>query len=435
LMIGLLAACLPSTNPPVPNATTVPLVVTIQSPIQTLAPTPAPSADASGTTNLVVWMHDEFAQAPSVSGGRALSTAIVSFETTFPATRVTILPKKPYGKGGIEDLLIATQAALPQAMPDVVTLDVRELPRYVKEGLVQPFDSQFAPTLQADLYPFARQAELSDGRVYAIPFTTDLLQLSYDSALLRAPPLTWTELLSSNVKYAFALAEDNGLVGDSFLAQYVALGGHFSDARGKPSLDRIPLRDALEFYRAMFAQNVAVTNTLALKNEDDAWRLYLANKVALVDTNTRIFLRDRAQLKSGGYGAIPTRDGNLATLSRSWGFAIVTGDPTRRIAAQRFVEWLISADTNAAWNRAAGRAPVRKGAISAWSSDFNYREFVHSLLSVAVNHPTVAPVAGPSAAQTGATVDSVLQMALADVLTNNVSPLDAADKAIAALTR
>ena len=152
-----------------------------------------------------------------------------------------VLPKKPDGKGGIEDLLVSTQAALPQELPDIVTLDLAELPRIVKEGVLQPFDPQFAPSVEADLYPFARQAGQTDGRIYAVPYSGDLLQVAYNSALLRFPPLTWSDLYSGSVKYAVAAGSENGTVGDSFLVQYIALGGHFNDGRGKALLDRTPL--------------------------------------------------------------------------------------------------------------------------------------------------------------------------------------------------
>jgi ABC-type glycerol-3-phosphate transport system substrate-binding protein len=421
----MLAAC---DAPAVPLATTPePTLPTATVPpaSQAVTPTAAPTVDATGPISLVVWMDDEFAQMPTIAGVPTLTSTVASFLALNPNTRVTILPKKPSGKGGIEDQLISTQAALPQAVPDLVTLDLDELPRIVKEGVLQPFDPQFSPTLQADLYPLARQAGQSGGRIYAVPFSSDVLHLVYDSSLLKVPPLNWTELYSTGARYAVAAGGDNGIVGDSFLVQYLALGGRFVDARGRPSLDRTPLRDTLEFYHAAL-QSTLVPNVLALKSVDDAWQLFLTGKAALVDSGAHAYLRDRGQVRNIGYGAIPTRDGSLVTIGHTWGFALTSADVTRRAAAQRFVETLVSADANASWNRAANRLPVRKQAIVAWSGDFAYRDFVNQLLTVAVNRP---------GATSGNTIEIVLQSALQDVLAGNLSASDAADKALAALAR
>ena len=424
LLALLLAACDAPSVPPATTPEPVVLTATLASPSQTVAPTASPIVTATGVISVVVWMDDEFMQAAQSSPAQGLTATLNSFQTQNPPTRVTVLPKKPAGKGGIEDLLVSTQAALPQEMPDVVWLDLAELPRIVKEGVLQPFDAQFAPSVPADLYLFARQAGQANGRIYAVPFSADVLHLVYDTTFVKTPPLTWTELYSSSVKYAVAAGSDTGAVGDSFLVQYIALGGRFGDSNGKPVLDRTPLRDALEFFRAA-SQNTFVPNVLSLKSPEDGWRLFTGARAALVDTSAHSFLRDRVRQRNVSFGAIPTRDGNLATVGRAWGFALTSVDPVRRAAAQRLVETFAGADVNAAWNSAANRLPVRKQALIAWSSEFFYRDFINQLLNVAVNRPGAA----------GSTIEIVLQGALQDVLANNLSPSDAADKAIAALAR
>ncbi|MCA1554362.1 MAG: extracellular solute-binding protein [Chloroflexi bacterium] len=248
----------------------------------------------------------------------------------------------------------------------------------------------------------------------------------YDSTQLRAPPLTWSDLISNHVPYALAAGGGNSMVSDSFLAQYVALGGKFSDARGKPSLDRVPLRDTLEFYRTLISQTIVISNPLSIVSPDDAWRIYAVGGAALVDTSTGVYLRERTRLKNAAFGAVPTRDGNLASIARSWGYAVVAKDPARHAAAERFVEWMLSAENNAAWNRAFNRVPVRKSALPLWQSDGVYRDFVAQLLGAAANRP-------PSGLSNS--LDAVLETALSDVLANGLSPSAAADKAIAALAR
>lgn len=427
LYAQLTSACLPSANPPAPASAPETIAATLIPPNQTLIPTVAPTTvSASSTLTLVVWMSDEFAQAPAASGGQALTTAIEGFQVANAPMHVAIQPKKAYGKGGMADLLVSTQNALPQALPDVVTLDMRELPSLAREDILQPFDNKFAPALQADLYPFARQSGQVDGRVYGIPFTADLLQVAYDNTQFKTPPLTWSDLISSSAKYGVALGGENGTASDSLLAQYVALGGHFNDARAKPTLERTPLRDALEFFRNGIAGGLISAPPLNLKSVDETWRLFTAAKASVVDTSTRKFLAERNRVKGAGFATVPTRDGNLVSISRSWGYAIVARDTARRDAAQKFVEWMLGVENTALWNRATNRLPVRRSALPLWSTDMAYRDFANQLLNVAVHHPPIT---------SGNSLDAILQVALVDVLANNVSAADAADKAIATLTR
>ena len=77
---------------------------------------------------------------------------------------MALTPKKAYGKGGLVDLLSATQDALPSAVPDVVTLDLRDVPQLARDNRLQPFDPRFAPATLNDLFPFARGAGQVEGK-------------------------------------------------------------------------------------------------------------------------------------------------------------------------------------------------------------------------------------------------------------------------------
>ncbi len=422
----LVSACDVGANPSGTSQSAGTPVATVAAPSLMLTPLIPTPASTPGPLNLSVWMSDEFALAPAANGGDVLTTTVAGFQSAFPDIHITIAPKKATGKGGLLDLLSASEDALPQAAPDVITLDLRDVPQLARDNRLQPFDPRFAPTTLNDLFPFARGAAQVEGRVYAIPFTTDALHIAYDNTQFKTPPQTWNDLQTTTVKYAFAAGGDSGQVGDSFLAQYVALGGKFSDASGKPALDRTPLRTALEFYRSGITQGTLVTNVLALKTSDDVWKQFTAGKATIVDTSARIFLSERGAARTVGFGAVPTRDGNLSTITRSWGYAIVTKDATRHAAAERFVEWMLTTENNANWNRASNRLPVRRSAVTLWSSDTAYRDFITQLLNAAVNRPP---------ATASKMLDVVLQSAINDVLVNNLSPSDAADKAIAALAR
>src|ERR1051325_9401891 len=141
LSLMLLAACTSANETPVPSGIrpSTP-IFSAPTPGETSVPTPAPSASAPVTSDLVIWLGDDLAPTASPLQMQVLTTALNSFQVTYPATRINIYTKKSSGKGGIEDLLISTQAALPQSLPDIVTLDLHDLPRYAKDGVQQPFE-------------------------------------------------------------------------------------------------------------------------------------------------------------------------------------------------------------------------------------------------------------------------------------------------------
>lgn len=482
-MLGWCIALLACQADATPTANVTPIALQLPSTAQTpsatpnraIAPTLAPSFATPAIVELTVWMSDEFAPTTAAAGASALASQISSFQSTYNNIRVMVSPKQATGKGSLTNLLLATYAvSLTQALPDVIAIDLRELPLIVKMLNLPPLSNEVSPTLQNDLYAFALQAGQVEGQLYALAFTADVLHGVYvkipitltipvtittimttttpltpttgltptlsitatpaltvttimsPTIVTPTAPLMWSTLLSSTVKYAFAAGGENNLVSDSLLAQYVALGGRFTDARGKLTLERDILRAVLEFYRNGVAQGVFVSNLVNLKTHEDVWKMYQSGKATLVDVNARRYLLERASLKDSEYVALPTRSGNLVTISYAWGYVVVTHDPARRQAALRFIEWMLAADHNAGWNRAASRVPTRRSALLAWSNDPPYREFMQRLLAVAVNRP---------ATLNHELLDTILQNAINEVLLNNLSPDEAADKAVAAVSK
>jgi ABC-type glycerol-3-phosphate transport system substrate-binding protein len=136
------------------------------------------------------------------------------------------------------------------------------------------------------------------------------------------------------------------------------------------------------------------------------------------------YLADRGLLKNTSFAAIPTRDGNMGTLSKGGALAIVTEDPGRQAVAAQFIEWLLEPENNANWNLAAGHLPTRQAAFDYLGTADDYFPFVRQQLENVYPRPMASAYEK---------IGRALQRAVHDVLQGEASPQEAADAVITAI--
>lgn len=372
---------------------------------------------------MTLWVTESFSPAREDASGQLLARQLDAFTRAHPNISIERALKKPYGKGGILDFLLTTSAAVPALLPDLVTIDSTELREAAEAEVIQPLDELVSDELQRDLFPFARKAGRFQGRLVGIPFRADIQHLVYNANEVEKPPLTWDEVLAGKATYIFPAGGRNGLVNDAFLIQYLALGGRLLDENGQPALDEGKLAEVLEFYARGRRMGIIPLSVLGLRSLEDCWPLYLSGKAAMSNVSSQRYLADRKLLENTGFSTIPTRDGNVATLGRSWALAIATKDPVRRVAAVQLMEWLLEPQNNAAWNQTAGHLPTRRTAFDFWEKD-DYAAFLKRELEGAYPYPS-----GPAYEE----VAKVLQRAVQEVLTGEITPQEAAARAVVAL--
>ncbi|NIO67605.1 MAG: extracellular solute-binding protein, partial [Anaerolineae bacterium] len=349
----------PSPQPPVPTATAVTLTAETPTttPITPTLPTVPP------VITLTLWTAEPFSPAQADASGQILGQQIEAFTADHPDVVVEYVLKKPYGKGGILNFLLTTSEAVPAAMPDLVAIDTIELKEAAQAGLLQPLDELISAELQEDLFPFAQQVGRFEDQLVGLPFETDIEHLIYNTNKLEEPPLTWTDVLTDEVSYVFPAGGREGLVNDAFIIQYLALGGQLVDETGQPALNAESVTQVLQFYKDGYEMGVIPSSVLEFKTLDDCWPVYLSAEVAMTNVSSRRYLADRELLMYTRFAPIPTRDGNVATLSQGWAWAIVTSDPTRQALAVQLIEWLMEPENSVEWNLAAGHLPTRKAAF------------------------------------------------------------------------
>ena len=137
----------------------------------------------------------------------------------------------------------------------------------------------------------------------------------------------------------------------------------------------------------------------------------------MTNVSSRRYLADRKLLMYTRFASIPTRDGNVTTLSQGWAWAIVTSDPVQQALAAQLIEWLMEPENSAQWNLAAGHLPTRRAAFEVLGTEDSYYPFLRKQLEGA--RPRLA---GAVYSEVG----RVLQQGVEKVMTGQATPQEAA---------
>ncbi len=392
-------------------------------PQATATPTPlaTPAGETPSVVTLTLWTTEDLAPGGENTGGAVLVEQIAAFQTANPNIELKFELKKAYGRAGILDSLLATKAAAPANLPDLVVIDSTELMAAARAGILRPLDEDLAEELR-DLFPFAQDAGRVDGKLMGIPFEVDIEHLAFDRAKVSQPPLTWQDVMTSGFSYVFPAGGQQGLINDAFLIQYLALGGQLVDETGEPALDEGKLVQVLQFYRDSTQVGVVQPEVTSYRNLEDCWAVYRAGRAVLTHVSSWRFLRDRADLEDVGASAIPTADGSEVTLARGWSYAIVAKDPARQEAALQVLRWFIAPENLQDWSRASDHLPTLRSAMAEGESD--YRTFLSRQLEVAQAAPPASILVR---------IGEPLQRAVEDVLAGDLTPEEAAAQVLAVL--
>lgn len=414
---NLLARPTPPSEEEKPTATIVPGEAT-----SSVSPTPSRPPAISSAIALTLWTTEDFFPTEADDSGQILAQQWRAFEAAHPNVTIEYVLKKPYGKGGILDFLNTAHAAAPTVLPDLVILDTLELDEAAEAGLIRPLDNLVSSEVQQDLFPLARRS--FNGQLMGIQFEADVEHLIYNTNKIDSPPMTWREAISDSVAYIFPAGGEGGLVNDAFLIQYLAVGGRLDDGNGKPALDKDALAQVLQFYKDGLEAGVIPLSVLEFEDLDDCWPVYVSAQAAMSNVSSAKYLADRGLLKNTSFAAIPTRDGNVGTLSKGWALAIVTEDSGRQAVAAQLIEWLLEPENNADWNQAAGHLPTRQAAFEHLGTKEQYFPFVRQQLENVYPRPMVSAYEK---------IGQALQRAVQDVLKGEASPQEAAAAVIIAV--
>ncbi len=349
---------------------------------------PGTQGATSAPLTLTIWGPDTMAPFDDTPGGTVLAAQVRTFTGAHPGWQVRYVRKKPYGQGGLVHFLLSTQAAAPEQLPDLVLLDMSEVGLVAGGSLLQPLESLLGEDTVADLAPFAREAGQVGDHLMAVQYEADLELLAYNPDVIGTPPSTWSELLAAQATYLLPIGATEGAVRDSFLPQYLALGGKLVDREGLPYLDQTLVAAILDVYQAACDARLLPVAGFDLKDAGECWPIFLTSRAALTNVSSWDYGRERANRATSSRAApLPTLSGTLISMSSGWGWGLVTKDPTRQAVAVELLRALLQPEAMSAWSRATYHLPSRRSALPLAVGDADYQRLVQRLMEVAVPQP------------------------------------------------
>ncbi len=427
--LGLLAlaasACesIAPTQPPVPANTPTPAATQAATPPDVPAGSATPTPQAQRAPTLTLWLPASLGSGPAYE---LFLQQLAEFSVGPDGVPVEVLLKSDTGAGGLFDLLRTASPIAPGILPDLIALNAPDLQTAARSGLLQPIGEQLPADIVADYYPFARDIDLVGDQLYGLVFAADVLHLAYNTRLVDTPPVTWTDVMTANHRYVFPLFDVERYISDDVLAQYLALGGRFTDADGQPMLDGAALEVHLDLLLAAQQRGALPDNVLALDDPGEAWASFLATGAAFASVRASEYLSTAESLPTIQFAPLPRLERPTPPIGRGWSLALVTRDQRRQTAALRLLQWIVTPANNGAWTQAAQMLPGRAASLAVWDQTQPYTGFLEEQLHTAVARPavTVLKAVGPAYAK-----------AIQDVLTGRATPEQAAQTAVAALTR
>ncbi|MER3545735.1 MAG: hypothetical protein C4311_14370 [Chloroflexota bacterium] len=428
LLVALVTGCSSIPTPAGPTATPTRLSTPTFVPVG-LTPKPGtPSIEPGQAITLTLWTtaglapDGETCPAPceGTPAGQVLSQQLAAFLADHPNVHIQTLLKKPGGTGGLFDFLQTASAVAPATLPDLMILDAADLPKAAQAGLIQPLDDVVGAAAD-DLFPFARALATVNGQLMGMPYIVSVEHVAYNPTRLEAAPLTWTDVISAGVRFAFPAGESTHA--DTLISLYLSIGGTLTDASGAPHLEVAPL---IEMLRSLETARHAgiTTNATQAKSTEDTWVAFRSGTPLAVVSAER-YLADRTTLGAVAAGPLPGWKAPAPSLGSAWVWVLVTRDPLRAPLAQQLLLHLTTPENLGHWSHAAAVLPARRSALATWETLSEapdpYLPFLQELLEKAVARP-------PAAVYTA--IAPALRQAVEDVLLGRATPETAAAAAV-----
>lgn len=235
---------------------------------------------------------------------------------------------------------------------------------------------------KADFLPVFWQAGRFAEELLAVPFSGGAVALLYNITWAgelgyERPPVSAQGFAAQACAAARGLKRDDSLendgegglalaVGDASLAGWIyAFGGEIAAADGRGyRLDTELVAEA-----AQFLFSLRESGCLWLLPEADPSQAFAGRRALFVVGSVAALERQRQAFAAAGNDdawtviAFPSPSDRPALIASGPGLMIVQSEPERQLAGWVFVEWLISAQTQADWVQSAGGLPSRTSAL------------------------------------------------------------------------
>jgi multiple sugar transport system substrate-binding protein len=361
-----LAACAPAAT-----------AVATQPPLATEAPTqpaeeptqppPAPEATATGAPPAAQPVALTFWNNWDNVNMEVMNDLVARFNADHPDIQVESV-FQPY-----TDMMTLLQTAIAGGqVPDLAAVDLIFLPQLVETGGVEPLDSYIAadPDINVDdIYPRLAQYDIIGGQRFALPVSTNNMQVIWNKDLFASagldaetPPMSWEEM---QAMAAECQDLDNGVVGFEYYTQPVgegitwqfqvwlwAAGGEFLNADNTAAAFNTPEGlQALTYVSDMLQGN---------GSQPGPWGLFGEQKACMQLDGSWLFGYRQDAPFDWDIALVPAPEGGTsATNVGGEHIFLFSGSPNKE-AAWEFIRYITSPEVQLEWDQRTGFLPVRQ---------------------------------------------------------------------------
>lgn len=304
------------------------------------------------------------------TNGQALDKVIQNFEAANPDIDV-----EAEFVGSYNDIIAKLQAAIPaRRAPDAVILEVTRYGLFANNNILTDLTPYLdADPLKADLYDYAREVGVIDGKNYIVPFnsSTPVLYFNKDifarAGLSADTPLkTFDEILAAAKTISEKLGSE-GISGIAAPGQFARWGlamandSELVDPKsGEILLDKPNTIEAYQWMASLVHEN-KVASPDGVTEEDNGRDAFLAKKVGIMFNSTGNYGESRKALGDNlVVRPMPCNKACSVPIGGA-GIGIMATSPKEvQDAAYRFVSYAASPEANAIWFAATGYLPINK---------------------------------------------------------------------------
>ncbi|MCA0920693.1 ABC transporter substrate-binding protein [Pseudooceanicola nanhaiensis] len=304
------------------------------------------------------------------SSGEALAEIIANFEEANPG--ITIEAEHV---GNYNDIVARLQAAIPAGRgPDAVIMEVTRYGLFADRGVLMDLtDYLDADPLKDELFDFAREVGVYEGKNYIVPFnsSTPVTYVNKDiferAGLPEDTPLTtYDEILAAAQKIQSELG-DEGIYGIAAPGQFARWGlimDNDSDlidsVSGEVLIDAPNTVEAYE-WMASLVHDHGVASADNVTDEKTGRDAFFAGKVGIMLNSTGNYRQSKASLGDDLIvRPLPCNKVCAAPIGGAGIGILSTADAEVQDAAYDFISFAASAESNAIWFAGTGYMPINR---------------------------------------------------------------------------
>jgi multiple sugar transport system substrate-binding protein len=295
-----------------------------------------------------------------------INELVEEFNAAHPSIQVENV-FQPYG----EMMTLLQTAIVSGNTPDVAAVDLIFLPQLVETGGVQSLDDYIVGDGfdVDDFYPMLSEYDIMDGQRYALPVSTNNMQVIWNKDLFEAagldpdvPPTTWEEMREMAIQ---CQNPENDVVGFEFYTQPVgegitwqfqvwlwAAGGKFLNEANTAAAFNTPEGiEALTYVSDMLQGN---------GSQPGEWGLFGEQKACMQLDGSWLFGYRKDAPFDWGIALVPAPEGGTTASNVGGEHLFIFKDSPHQEAAWEFVKYLTSTEVQMKWDMETGFLPVRK---------------------------------------------------------------------------